>query len=761
LILIILFSLKINEIIRVPDDLAEAEKEKSAPVFVLKPENTDVMEGEWARFCCRVTGFPRPRVMWILNGHTVINGTRYKLTYDGMWHLDIPKTRQYDEGKLEIMARNSQGQAGCSVELKVLPRSDDHRGVLKNSPKPWYDYDLKSYQQDRHSELQRRFDDRQSTANVEASDLLRKKTSQELETEWQKQVKTKKNDDYYKSLKELEDSQVTKEVKLRETSHQFAIPGEKIHKSSLAKGMAQSYETKLDQTETNSSASMQTITRQVKEGSAGSVVARKGSSAHRSEVHIDSETGGVPPDPFESSVHGREVHVAKQKQTQKEVQGEITRKITATETTEVEHKARTQERVVQGQVKPAVPPFFTKKIQPCRVFEHESARFEVEFEGDPNPSITWYREDFAIKNSSEFQIHTFGSKSVLIIRQVFMEDSGIFAAVAENRGGAAKCSANLVVEERRQGRGGLVPPSFLTTIQDAIVKAGQLVRFDAKVTGTKPMDIYWLKNGRKISSDIRYKILEEDEIHTLIIIETLPEDSGMYECVAINSAGEGRCEAECFVEVAPAAALDMSPDTAMGKLSPPKIVLAIKEQNVPEGQAAVFRCRVSGNPAPQIVWAKEGQQIKPSRYFIMSQEGSDIHVLRISEAFPEDEGLYSCVVSNSKGEVQCAASLHVIAPDSGDVPPSLTPLDDVNVVEGSPVQFRTQFTGTPMPTVQWMREGQIIPPSSDFQMIQEGNHAVLLIKTTYPEDSGVFTCRATNPASQVESSAYLTVHSKH
>ena len=46
-------------------------------------------------------------------------------------------------------------------------------------------------------------------------------------------------------------------------------------------------------------------------------------------------------------------------------------------------------------------------------------------------------------------------------------------------------------------------------------------------------------------------------------------------------------------------------------------------------------------------------------------------------------------------------------------------------------------------------------------MIQEGGHAVLLIKTTYPEDSGVYTCRATNPASQAESSAYLTVHSKH
>ena len=89
----------------------------------------------------------------------------------------------------------------------------------------------------------------------------------------------------------------------------------------------------------------------MKEEAVSAVATRKG-SAHRSEVHIDSEVGGMPPDPYESSVHGREVHVAKQKQTQKEVQGqlEITRKITATETTEVEHKARTQERVVQGPV---------------------------------------------------------------------------------------------------------------------------------------------------------------------------------------------------------------------------------------------------------------------------------------------------------------------------------------------------------------------------------------------------------------------------
>lgn len=96
---------------------------------------------------------------------------------------------------------------------------------------------------------------------------------------------------------------------------------------------------------------IQTV-RRVVEAAPSPSPSRKSSEGHRTEVHIDSKRDGVAPEPFESAVHGREIHVATQKQTQKEVQGqlEITRKITATETTEVEHKARTQERVVQGQV---------------------------------------------------------------------------------------------------------------------------------------------------------------------------------------------------------------------------------------------------------------------------------------------------------------------------------------------------------------------------------------------------------------------------
>lgn len=438
------------------------------------------------------------------------------------------------------------------------------------------------------------------------------------------------------------------------------------------------------------------------------------------EVEIDSKKGAYPPSPTETGVHGREIYVTKQKQVQKERQGdtEITRNITATETTDVEHKGKTQERVVQGQVLPSTPPFFTKKIQPCRAFENDQAKFEVEFDGDPLPKITWYREDFPITSSPDLKIYTFSTKSILALRQVFVEDSGVFSVVAENRGGTAKCSANLVVQERRRGgRAGKVPPSFVTTIQSVTTKSGQLVRFDARINGTKPIDVYWLKNGKKIQPDIRYKTLEEDEMYTLLIIEVVPEDSGKYECVAINSAGEARCEGECLVQ-APTSPTKQAKPTTPGAEKAPTVIEPLKDQTIREGQAVAFRCKISAKPTPQIKWQKGEKVIKPSKYFQMIKEG-DLCMLKVSEAFPEDEGVYKCVATNPAGTVTVQANLRVLAPDSQDVLPSLTHMKDAIVQEGSPAQFKTTVSGKPKPTIQWLREGFLIPESPDFQVSKQ------------------------------------------
>lgn len=51
--------------------------------------------------------------------------------------------------------------------------------------------------------------------------------------------------------------------------------------------------------------------------------------------------------------------------------------------------------------------------------------------------------------------------------------------------------------------------------------------------------------------------------------------------------------------------------------------------------------------------------VKQSRYFRMSVE-NDTYTLRISEAFPEDEGEYKCVATNSAGTASTTAHLTVV-----------------------------------------------------------------------------------------------------
>lgn len=63
--------------------------------------------------------------------------------------MDIPKTRQYDTGKVEVIARNSVGESIASTELNVVARSDDFRGVLKNSPRRKYNF-LQHYAKTRY-----------------------------------------------------------------------------------------------------------------------------------------------------------------------------------------------------------------------------------------------------------------------------------------------------------------------------------------------------------------------------------------------------------------------------------------------------------------------------------------------------------------------------------------------------------------------------------------------------------------------------------
>ena len=93
-------------------------------------------------------------------------------------------------------------------------------------------------------------------------------------------------------------------------------------------------------------------------------------------------------------------------------------------------------------------PVFTRQMQDFEVFEGDSARFDCQVTGVPEPNITWLKDDEEIKESRRkyvFDCDDSGRCS-LIIKNCTEEDDAVYECRAVNSAGKADCSAELYVE---------------------------------------------------------------------------------------------------------------------------------------------------------------------------------------------------------------------------------------------------------------------------------------------------------------------------
>ncbi|CAN9514686.1 unnamed protein product [Ophioblennius macclurei] len=98
----------------------------------------------------------------------------------------------------------------------------------------------------------------------------------------------------------------------------------------------------------------------------------------------------------------------------------------------------------------------------------------------------------------------------------------------------------------------------------------------------------------------------------------------------------------------------------------PAFVKCLHDVSTVKGQLVVLECRLRGTPPLQVMWYREDEQILDSDDFrILRKKASSASVpeelctLVITEAFPEDSGLFKCVVINPYGTVSCSALLEV------------------------------------------------------------------------------------------------------
>lgn len=84
-------------------------------------------------------------------------------------------------------------------------------------------------------------------------------------------------------------------------------------------------------------------------------------------------------------------------------------------------------------------------------------------------------------------------------------------------------------------------------------------------------------------------------------------------------------------------------------------------------------------------------------------------------------------------------------------------LCDATVQEGDKYKFECQVIGSPMPTIEWFKDGISIKSYPDYLSKYENGHCVLSIEETFTEDSACFMCQAINPLGTAETTARLFV----
>lgn len=93
-------------------------------------------------------------------------------------------------------------------------------------------------------------------------------------------------------------------------------------------------------------------------------------------------------------------------------------------------------------------PVFVKELQPSTAREGRTHTLECTVEGNPLPTVQWYKNDVNIDNSPDYVITFNNGEAVLKFEEVFLEDKARYTCKATNRLGQSSTTASLDVERK-------------------------------------------------------------------------------------------------------------------------------------------------------------------------------------------------------------------------------------------------------------------------------------------------------------------------
>ncbi|KAJ0032742.1 hypothetical protein NQD34_002823 [Periophthalmus magnuspinnatus] len=376
-----------------------------------------------------------------------------------------------------------------------------------------------------------------------------------------------------------------------------------------------------------------------------------------------------------------------------------------------------------------VPPsFIGLNPESVTVVVNNFVSMSCEATGIPPPALSWLNEKGPVQANSNALIMP-GGRTLQILKAK-VSDGGKYKCVAINAAGEAQKVIHLTV---------YVPPSIRDSSGGSPVVVnvlmGKAVTLECESNAVPPPTVTWYKNGRVVTETANVQILAEGQ--RLQIKGSEVSDTGQYVCKATNVAGQVDKNFHLNIYVPPS--IDgPSEETFVETISNP----------------VTFACDATGIPPPSLTWLKNGLPIENS-------ESLEMHIfsggskLQIARSQVSDSGTYTCVASNVEGKALKSYHLTI------QVPPSISGSEmptEMGVLFNESIQLECDAQGNPTPTIQWLKDGEVIDSSSNYSLSISPDGKILTLDAADTADSGKYTCVATNSAGEEDRIFNLNVY---
>lgn len=258
-------------------------------------------------------------------------------------------------------------------------------------------------------------------------------------------------------------------------------------------------------------------------------------------------------------------------------------------------------------------------------------RLECMAFGYPVPSYNWTKLNGNLPRYSYQE----NFNRVLVIKNATVNDNGEYICTIKNDRKSLQKSILVHVQ---------MEPNFTIPLKDKTKDYQSSVTFLCEASAIPDVNYTWYKNAELMDiENIKFnkdKFVIQDNVLKINFLDP-EEDDGMYQCKAANQLKGVYSAAQLRV-------LSMKPSFK-------KKPLESEIYSIYNGNTSI-ECKPEAAPRPKIVWKKDGNIIGSGGHRRILPTGT----LHISPTSRDDEGLYTCVASNSQGVAESKARLIVL-----------------------------------------------------------------------------------------------------